>query len=1174
LSSPPTGDTSRKPSRRQRLLAPDLSRPTVDPLLESWTLRGGSLSLVGPSGSGRTRLLRRALEVLDARGATVVELWPGRFRGASLVAAREQAALHDPLPTFHDAARRGRTATHQLLTRLRADAVDGVWVVADDIDQLLAESLMRSVLLELEGEPDVHMLTAGAEPLPGCTLVPLTPLPIFEYADLEAIVGGDVAWMTDALHPGPALATLIAHPNIGPADGWSAVRRMGGLSETATQQLRLASLSCVPLQIDAAACAELVERDLVVAGPRGMRVASPTVATELAAALGAGTATHAALLKTLPTAHPAQVPHAVAVKSASDEGLQDALSHLASIDPVRAARWGRLLLRSRPRTDIALTTAAAALLGGRRPEAIRGLLSTAARLPDPEAASLFATAGLLWFLPPIDLSAARQCLSAVHALAEGPLVPPRTVRVLHGRLQAASGSQAAALARLQAAADTLPDLDGPLRVPLVLLEADGWAELGRLDDVRRVLDLLAAIPDSAAREQAARAAARHLHAAGRVLDASNALVRAASVDRERPDPAQVQHFEEAARLAMEGGDPGAAIAHLTAALSLATGPRPPSPHVARLRPRLAATLLEVGRYDDALEAARACWNDIHVVDTIRHQAATVGADVALALEDSQNATLWLDRAEATLPDDAPPSKRIRIERRRCEVALRTNAPDTMSRIKEAGRAAHRAHAGQDLSRLRALQAVALAQAHRQAEVGPTLERAMRPLRDAGAGRLLAEVRIWGGQAWLITGDLEEARKVLGRALVWAEETGHLHLRNRAADLLDSARPPPGTADARLDRVVDLTTSLARERCADRVRQKAIAACRELLHAERVFVLSVREGEAHVDASWNNEGRSPGAPSSSVVRAILSHGREIAVSDIGERADLRAQTSIVAQRLRSVMCVPMHRQGDSGMELAGLLYVDSPARTQRESERGLRVLRALAAHTSVAIHASETLAHAEERARRASELIHDLRSPAASLSMAGQELGAAEDVPVWVQETGRLIEQQAGRLLRVAEQHLSGVRALPSPIRVSQFAADLGRALGPLARSQGRALLVEVSHDCFVWAINDDLQRIVTNLIHNAIRHTPVGTAVRVRSFFDEDQNEVVLTVCDEGAGLAEDQQALIFDSGIRGQRGGHGLGLSIARRLARLWDGDLLAGNNSAGGGCFSLRLPVWQPET
>lgn len=107
-----------------------------------------------------------------------------------------------------------------------------------------------------------------------------------------------------------------------------------------------------------------------------------------------------------------------------------------------------------------------------------------------------------------------------------------------------------------------------------------------------------------------------------------------------------------------------------------------------------------------------------------------------------------------------------------------------------------------------------------------------------------------------------------------------------------------------------------------------------------------------------------------------------------------------------------------------------------------------------------------------------------------------------------------------------------------------------------------------------LERILTNLIQNAIKYTPAGRRIVV-SLQDVDAQAVTLTVDDEGPGIAEADLPRLFDlnyqSTVTARRGrhGHGLGLAIARTLARAHGGELSAANRPTGGARFTLYLPL-----
>jgi signal transduction histidine kinase len=100
-------------------------------------------------------------------------------------------------------------------------------------------------------------------------------------------------------------------------------------------------------------------------------------------------------------------------------------------------------------------------------------------------------------------------------------------------------------------------------------------------------------------------------------------------------------------------------------------------------------------------------------------------------------------------------------------------------------------------------------------------------------------------------------------------------------------------------------------------------------------------------------------------------------------------------------------------------------------------------------------------------------------------------------------------------------------------------------------------------------QVLLNLIGNAIRYAPEGSMVWIRC--EADDSHVSITVADQGQGLAPDQQAIIFEKFERLGRtdsGGSGLGLYIARRLARAMDGDLTVDSAPGQGARFTLRLP------
>jgi len=106
---------------------------------------------------------------------------------------------------------------------------------------------------------------------------------------------------------------------------------------------------------------------------------------------------------------------------------------------------------------------------------------------------------------------------------------------------------------------------------------------------------------------------------------------------------------------------------------------------------------------------------------------------------------------------------------------------------------------------------------------------------------------------------------------------------------------------------------------------------------------------------------------------------------------------------------------------------------------------------------------------------------------------------------------------------------------------------------------------------DDLRRALTNLLDNAGTATPPGGVVDVRA--SVDAGRVIVAVSDSGPGVPESERARIFDRFVRGDDArssdGSGLGLPIARTIARRLGGDVVLAPSGPGGDRFDLWLPA-----
>jgi signal transduction histidine kinase len=181
-----------------------------------------------------------------------------------------------------------------------------------------------------------------------------------------------------------------------------------------------------------------------------------------------------------------------------------------------------------------------------------------------------------------------------------------------------------------------------------------------------------------------------------------------------------------------------------------------------------------------------------------------------------------------------------------------------------------------------------------------------------------------------------------------------------------------------------------------------------------------------------------------------------------------------------------------------------------------------------------------------------------------------------------IAERAGSLGRLVEQLLLGSRAGAEQLTVSNGPFNLAAVLSASASAfkslSDRHVLTAVIPERLPTAFGDELATdiIVGQLLENAFKYSPEGGTVTVRVRVLESQIEVA--VADDGIGIAAGDHERIFERFVQGETGdrrrfgGIGLGLYIARRLARAQGGELTATSRPEGGTVMRLRLPLADP--
>jgi heavy metal sensor kinase len=211
------------------------------------------------------------------------------------------------------------------------------------------------------------------------------------------------------------------------------------------------------------------------------------------------------------------------------------------------------------------------------------------------------------------------------------------------------------------------------------------------------------------------------------------------------------------------------------------------------------------------------------------------------------------------------------------------------------------------------------------------------------------------------------------------------------------------------------------------------------------------------------------------------------------------------------------------------------------------------------------------------IAHDLRSPLARIR-ANSELALLSATTIeeyessaaeTLEECDRLLEM-INTTLDVAEAEAGATRFETEEVHVGDMVNDVCDLFSPVAEDKQIRLSNQLVSDCRVRGNRKYLQRMLANLMDNALKYTPANGTVAVA--VSADERAVSIAVRDTGIGIPASEQAQIFERFFRCDQSrshpGFGLGLSLARAVARTHGGDLAVQSNPGGGSVFTVTLP------
>jgi predicted ATPase/signal transduction histidine kinase len=347
----------------------------------------------------------------------------------------------------------------------------------------------------------------------------------------------------------------------------------------------------------------------------------------------------------------------------------------------------------------------------------------------------------------------------------------------------------------------------------------------------------------------------------------------------------------------------------------------------------------------------------------------------------------------------------------------------------------------------------------------------------------------------------------------------------------------------------------------------------------------------------------------IVNLVRRTGEALVLADAPADAAHGGDPYVQRQRPRALACLPVRRQGRA----LGVLYLEHRGMVGAFTPQRLDILRILATQAAISVENTRLVAGLEQEIAERREaqqqlgdalaevqrlkadleaentylrrdlianVSHDLRTPLVSmrgylevLATRGESLDAEQRrqyLGIAVRQSERLASL-VDELFELAKLDFKGMAPSREPFAFAELAADVVQKFRLAADERGVALELVAPRLPFVDADIGLMERVLENLIGNALQHTPRGGRVEVA--LGADDTALHARVSDTGNGIAAADLPFLFDRFYRGSNSagpnGAGLGLAIAKRILELHGGEIRADSDGRSGSCFSFVLPL-----
>ena len=205
------------------------------------------------------------------------------------------------------------------------------------------------------------------------------------------------------------------------------------------------------------------------------------------------------------------------------------------------------------------------------------------------------------------------------------------------------------------------------------------------------------------------------------------------------------------------------------------------------------------------------------------------------------------------------------------------------------------------------------------------------------------------------------------------------------------------------------------------------------------------------------------------------------------------------------------------------------------------------------------------------MAHEIRNPLNSIALFIQLMRQTATDPDQLEYQAKILKEvdRIDSIIRKLLDASRRTRSISSDIQINQIIDSAIEAFSP--QTEARKIQVERHYRCVPPPITADpteLEQIFTNLFLNALDAMCHGGCLAIEVF--EENNRVIIRVSDSGSGIAEHVLPSIFEPFFSTKNRGTGMGLPVAKRIARMYEGSMEVECTSPEGTTFRLEFPAF----